>query len=77
MMRDPNLMVMYVIYEKPLDFPQSFVVRKWYVSNGVVEKSPLCILATSLETARKLIPPGLYNLGRENNDDPAIREVWI
>jgi hypothetical protein len=31
----------------------------------------------TVEGVRAHIPVGLYNLGREADDDPAILEVWV
>jgi hypothetical protein len=29
------------------------------------------------EDGGALLPPGLYNLGRHEDDDPVIVEVWV
>lgn len=64
---------LYVIYDHPRDYPDSFVVRRWELDaqKEVVGTAP------TLEAARKLVPPDLYNLGRHEGDDPNIVEVWI
>jgi hypothetical protein len=71
-------MILYVIYEKPSDFPNDFVVRRWTTIDGkpVAHASPHAITPT-LEAARESIPPGLYCLPRFDQDDPVIREVWL
>jgi hypothetical protein len=64
---------LYVIYDHPRDYPESFVVRRWdlEIPREVVGTAP------TLEAARELVPPGLYNLERYEGDDPNIVEVWI
>lgn len=81
---------MYTIYERPRDYPQGYVVRRWEVTReskvvnaGLVSQTP------SLEEARKSLPPGLTNLNRDvkigegkgfiviQMDDPCIVETWI
>lgn len=69
---------LYVIYERPLDHPQNWVLRKqWPMTDGNAVPDPECIIAASLEEARAALPPGLTNIGRYEDDDPAIKEVWI
>lgn len=72
-------MVQYAVYERPLDFPNSYVARKWYIEPGKEprpEKESFAISPT-LEGIRALIPAGLTCLPRLPNDDPVIVEVWI
>jgi hypothetical protein len=73
----------YAIYEKPRDFPESFVVRRWTVRGGVLDPvadpEPL-VVADSLEAARRGLEdvvPGLFRLSREPGDDSVIVETWI
>lgn len=65
---------MWVIYENPLDYPGKFVVRHWCGSRP--DFTPLAV-TVDLESARKAIPAGAYNLGREPGDDPQILEAYI
>lgn len=68
----------YVIYEHPLDYPEHFVVRRWEIGEGKIlaAKEPLGI-APTLESARAMLPEGLYRIARDKRDDPAIAEVWL
>lgn len=67
-----------VIYSNPLDYPGSFVVRPFFLIDGVVYAAALPLAVTgSLEAAREAVPYGLANAGRLDGDDPAIAEVWI
>ncbi len=71
-------MSVFVIYEKPIDYPDSFVLREQMVDReGHVYVASECRTAPDLESIRAELPAGLYNLGRHPNDDPQIREVWV
>lgn len=71
-------LVIWTVYEKPSDFPDSFVVRRYWVTGGEVlhDSAPRAITST-LESARVLIPAGLVRMPRQPADDPAIVEVWL
>lgn len=77
---DDILLWNYAIYENPRDFPGKFVVRRWAIVRGgmepLPEAEPLGVVDT-IEAARALVPQGLYPLGRQEQDDAVIREVWI
>lgn len=67
----------YVIYEKPRDYPKHFVVRQQIVKrDGTIADGP-CELAATLEEARRLVPAGLVRFVRDAVDDPVIVETWI
>jgi len=69
---------MFVVYERPLDFPDSFVVRRWTVVSGAVTADPLPIaIGLSLDEVRSALPAHLECVGRAQHDDPVIREVWL
>jgi len=65
---------LYVIYDHPSDYPQDFVCRVW--QGELAEFRPFAV-ARTLEEIRQRLPPGMVCLGRYEQDDPAIREVWI
>lgn len=73
---------MYVIYDRPSDYPTKFVVRIFKVVDiadnivNIVDKA-ITGQADTLEECRKLIPKGYSNVGRTKYDDPVIAEVWI
>jgi hypothetical protein len=68
----------YVVYERPKDYPNHFVVREWRIhSDGSIEARQSCALAPTLEEARTFIPAWCINIGRQLWDDPSIKEVWI
>ena len=69
------LPAVWVIYCRPKDHPEHFVVRKWY---GEVCEKRVALLG-NLEAARFFVRDegACVNLGRSSTDDPVIAEVWI
>lgn len=67
----------WVIYERPADHPDHFVVRRWIIIPGKALPTDELHLADTLEEARAFIPPGLTRMVRSPGDDPVIVEVWI
>jgi len=72
---------MWVVYDHPLDFPDSFVARKHIVvlgTDAMLIVTEEIELAPTLREIRKLLEPlGLVCLPRYENDDPKIIEVWL
>ena len=69
---------MWVIYERPKDYPDGFVVRRQSaVPGGQILIDRVAQYAPDLETARRLVPPGLVMLTRNAEDDPVIVETWL
>lgn len=68
----------WTIYERPADYPDSFVVRRWTIRAAGPEPDlqPLAVV-TTLEQARASLPPGLVCLTRSPDDPPCVVEVWI
>ena len=50
----PILMTTYTIYDHPADYPEWFVVRRWFMVRGVREPVPdgVALLVTTVEAAR-------------------------
>jgi hypothetical protein len=74
---DRGVLPMWVIYEHPSDYPEHFVVRCVHVTAGKLVFDTACTLCPTLEDARASLPEGLLNIGRQEGDDPVIREVWL
>lgn len=72
-------MEMWVIYERPRDFPNFFVVRRWFIrsDNGRLDPDRIALLANTLREARACIPEGLYRQPRFDGDDEKIVETWF
>lgn len=76
---DDKALPMVVIYDHPKDLPAGFVVRVWEVfgDGRAVHREKLGESLADLEAARQLVPAGMVNIGRTDDDDPVIAEVWI
>lgn len=66
----------YIIYDRPKDYPDHFVVREFDIFPNLVVPGR-CRLAYSLEQARNLVPPGLALVQPDPSDDPVIVEIWL
>ncbi len=66
----------YVVYENPSDFPGKFVVRIHTISE-VGRFFGEANAFSSLDEARKSVPPGLVKFRRSPMDDPRIVETWL
>lgn len=68
----------FVIYEKPIDFPSNFVVRRFAAGKGRVEFDERAMaIVNDLEAARESLPEGLVRIPRSRQDAPQIVETWI
>lgn len=66
---------LYVIYNEPSDYPGKFVLRRWGTITGP-DKEPM-VVSDHLNDLYDKMPEARINLGRADNDDPVIYEVWI
>lgn len=65
---------LYTIYWNPSDYPNKYVVRKWFLERP----GPVIGTTESLDKARALLPDGVNtNLKRFGMDDPVIVETWV
>lgn len=76
--RAADALQMWTIYERPKDYPESFVVREWWLtSGGIAALAPPVAVVGTLDEARAAVPAGKRNLGRPSEVDPVIVEVWL
>lgn len=70
---------MIVVYDHPLDFPDSFVARAYDVSHQKQKVIPtdLIMLGSTLNDIRKGIPDNFFRLERSALDDENIVESWV
>lgn len=68
-------LIMWVIYDKPNDFPDKFVVRP----HSAKLEAPMSFFMTgdSLDDIKKLLPPGLSLLPRDETDAECVVETWL
>lgn len=86
-MRDKRdiIITMYTVYEKPLDFPDEFVVREWLLvkdGHAPTEPQPGEIVFRgptygSVCDFRELNHPDLAVLTKTPWDEPQVVETWI
>jgi hypothetical protein len=73
-------LLMWTIYDKPLDRPDSFVMRPFAIIPGETEPRPLacCLVANRVEYLRERCEEfGLGRLPRSPQDEPQIVEIWF
>lgn len=70
---------MWTVYDRPLDYPDKVVARRWEVGpGGSVTATPDVLGAETLDDIRRFFEDrGLYCLTRQPGDDPAIVETWL
>lgn len=76
-----NLLEMFTIYERPLDYPTEYVCRRQRCGPNVVyTDQDLFVRAPTLEACRQLLHrkrAGLARIPRHPGDEPQIVEVWL
>lgn len=77
MAREDHPLEMWVVYNRPRDYPDRIVVRRWVVGPGMMAPTPDVTLYDSVEAARAAMPPDRVRLSRFFEDDPRIAEVWL
>lgn len=79
-MTKANELTMWTVYERPTDYPQGFVARRWIAGVGELKATPDIIIGDTLEWVRSVLTdlyPWLYCLPRQDGDEPQIVEVWL
>jgi len=66
-----------VIYKRPADYPNHFVVRRWIIKHGSQVPEFTGALFDSLDEARAFAGPGRVCFKRKKDDDPCIVETWV
>lgn len=70
--------VQYVIYDHPRDFPDGFVVRKWFIypEPRGPEPGPM-VEEPTYEAVKDHVPATAICIGRHPTDDDRIVETWM
>lgn len=75
---NPRTLSMWTVYERPRDYPEHYVARRWENVGG---REPVpttdVFVAASLAEVRALLPPGLHCIPRFPDDQPVIVEIWL
>lgn len=74
-----DALVIYVVYDNPLDYPGEFVLKRDFILKGEVKRDPTFVIVTKdykviLELMQK---KSLHRMARWEDDDPAIKETWV
>ena len=74
-----DIVEMFVVYDHPKDFPNHFVLRRWWIDGKLPDGTPTQDYRTadSLEAIRELVPWECVCLRRNEGDDPSIVETWL
>jgi hypothetical protein len=68
---------MFVIYDRPAEFPGHYVVRMAAAKYGKPLARCDLMLANSLEEARGAIPDGYECFPRSMEDEASVVETWL
>lgn len=69
--------VIWNVYEKPVDYPEDFVARKFVIGGSFHVATNEMFVADTLAEVRALLPRGLVRIARAESDDPKIVESWL
>jgi hypothetical protein len=65
---------LWTIYERPSDYPDGYIARRWELGRPTVD----VLTSTDLKALRnQLQERGLYCLVRHPYDEPHIIETWL
>lgn len=65
---------LWTVYERPLDYPNSYVARLWDGEHPTAS----IVIAADLESLRgQLMEMRLSRIPRHSDDDPVVVEVWL
>jgi hypothetical protein len=65
---------LWTVYERPLDYPNSYVARLWEGEHATGS----IVIAPDLELLRgQMMEMRLTRIPRHANDDPVVVEVWL
>lgn len=69
----------FVVYVRPREHPDKYVVRRWAISgpNRWIDPTPVAICDTLTAARHTINPPRRHNLGRCDDEDPDVYEVWL
>lgn len=70
-------LAIWTIYDKPKDFPEGFIARRFEVGGGNTVATADTINGKLDDIRLALEKAGLVNICREEGDDPKIVESWI
>lgn len=74
-----SVLAMWTVYDRPKDYPDKYVARRYDIGRGGVQTSNSIIIAGDLDTLRTIlgIEMQLTCLPRAEEDDAVIVETWV
>lgn len=75
-----DALFIYTVYDHPLDYPDSYVVRKWNVVDGnTIPDLKVLIVSKDINIIRGMLvgEMGLTLMPRMPEDDPKILETYV
>ena len=76
-----DVLINYAVYDHPRDFPDDYVVRRWFVKRGlsepVPERSIYMQSENLLDIRTRMKELGLTRINRQEGDDATILETWL
>jgi hypothetical protein len=71
-------LAIWTIYEKPKDFPDGYIARRFEVGGGGAPVATRDTLTGKLDDIRQALwKAGLMKLSRQDGDEPQIVESWL
>lgn len=68
----------WVVYDHPKDEPDTYIARRWTITNGVLCFTRDTITCQTVTAIRDWMRnAGLVHFNRSPADDPAILESWL
>lgn len=75
--RAPEPLSLWTVSERPRDYPQGFLARRWAVTQDGAIPTEDVVKAPTLAECRAGLPRGLVPMPRHDDDAAAIVEVWL
>jgi hypothetical protein len=72
-----SAMLAWVIYEKPSDFSELYVIRIHDITTEDLKPTNYFWVVDSIDKARACVPNGLVRFMREEADEEQIVETWL
>ena len=74
---DRTVVEIWTIYDRPLDFPEGFIARRFEVVPGSARPTTEALTGTLANLRREMERQGRVCLPRDPGDHPNVVESWI
>jgi hypothetical protein len=71
---------MWTLYERPADYPQGYVARRWVIGEGTYAPTSDAFFGATLEEVTDFFDrcyPDLFYLPRQDGDEAQIVGTWL